>query len=302
MSSLQRCARLLLRARCQTQAAFVASDALFGYQLWGTAIKPSFPPTQLKQQHQIQWPLSLRLFCSISTETRISAEQQQLAQAILEHAAMGELKERLSLEGKLNPCMTYDKFIDFCKESGAASTDAEAEDVCTALHKAGVVLRVKGNVYLNAQEVTNLVLQVLPQNGDDAERKLHSIQDELTALEAEHSLLNARAKRMANFLLISGFLYAAAHIAVFVYCTYWEFSWDVMEPIAYIVGLVYSWLAYAYFLTTKGHVMDLTPVKEYWFSRSLDKYKRKSEFNDERYMYLQGLQKTYKKFAKVAKP
>lgn len=32
-----------------------------------------------------------------------------------------------------------------------------------------------------------------------------------------------------------------AQLAGFIYLTYWELSWDVMEPIAYMLSLTYRW-------------------------------------------------------------
>lgn len=43
----------------------------------------------------------------------------------------------------------------------------------------------------------------------------------------------------------------------------WELSWDVMEPIAYIISLFYSIVAYTYFLFTRD-AFDLGPFREFW--------------------------------------
>ena len=40
-----------------------------------------------------------------------------------------------------------------------------------------------------------------------------------------------------------------------------------MEPIAYIIQLFYSLVAYTYFLITRGGVFDLGPFKAYWSQR-----------------------------------
>ena len=42
-----------------------------------------------------------------------------------------------------------------------------------------------------------------------------------------------------------------------------------MEPIAYIMGVAYSLLAYIYFLYTRGSYLDMGPFKEYWEERLL---------------------------------
>jgi SOS-response transcriptional repressor LexA len=44
--------------------------------------------------------------------------------------------------------------------SGAADSEQAAEELCTALQTAGVVLRHKDMVYLNAEEVSQLISMV----------------------------------------------------------------------------------------------------------------------------------------------
>eukprot|EP00882_Tetradesmus_deserticola_P014177 GHRQ01015068.1.p1 GENE.GHRQ01015068.1~~GHRQ01015068.1.p1 ORF type:complete len:219 (+),score=43.27 GHRQ01015068.1:456-1112(+) len=46
-------------------------------------------------------------------------------------------------------------------------------------------------------------------------------------------------------------------------------SWDVMEPIGYMLSLTYSLLAYFYFLVTRGNYFDYGPFEEYWTQQQL---------------------------------
>jgi hypothetical protein len=58
-------------------------------------------------------------------------------------------------------------------------------------------------------------------------------------------------------------------LAAFYRLTYWELSWDVMEPVAYILSLAYSLMAYMYFLITRGSYLDYGPFQEYWTEQQL---------------------------------
>jgi hypothetical protein len=49
----------------------------------------------------------------------------------------------------------------------------------------------------------------------------------------------------------------------FSYLIWWELSWDVMEPIAYITSVSYSLIAYVYFLATRTPCEQKEFV-EYW--------------------------------------
>lgn len=48
-----------------------------------------------------------------------------------------------------------------------------------------------------------------------------------------------------------------------MYLTWWELSWDVMEPVAYFVSLGYSLIAYMYFLYTRGSYFEQKDFAEY---------------------------------------
>lgn len=55
----------------------------------------------------------------------------------------------------------------------------------------------------------------------------------------------------------------------FAYLTWWELSWDVMEPVAYFVSLTYSLIAYMYFLITRGSYFEQKEFKEYCESAAM---------------------------------
>lgn len=304
MTSLQRCAQLWLCAQRHLQssvpvAAFVRSrlgDGCTDFGIQRNAPLSSTAKAQLDYYFQLS-----RHYCSNLTGQEAEKGPLQLAQSLLQQASVVALKDELKLQAEHDPCMSYNKLLELCKTSGAAHTDKEAEELCSALHKTGTVLRYRDVVFLNTSAVAKLVVQALPGVAGAADTALVQIEQELKQMEDEHSLMSKRAKRMANVVLYGGFLWLFAHIIIFSYCTWWEFSWDVMEPIAYIVGLVYSFVAYAYFLSTKGSVFDLGPVKEFWFTKSLSKYERLRGFNQERYMQLKQLRDLYKRYLKVAK-
>ena len=46
------------------------------------------------------------------------------------------------------------------------------------------------------------------------------------------------------------------------YLTWWELSWDVMEPIAYHLTLVYGAIAYLYFMATRGGLLEVGAFRE----------------------------------------
>lgn len=70
---------------------------------------------------------------------------------------------------------------------------------------------------------------------------------------------------------------------------YWliwhHLSWDVMEPVAYMCSLGYSFLAYVYFLS-KGSELDYGPFLKFWTGQQLTKEMAATGFDSERYQSL----------------
>ena len=86
-------------------------------------------------------------------------------------------------------------------------------------------------------------------------------------------------------IISSGLVLLCCQLAMFVRLTYYEFSWDVMEPISYFVGLSNAIMAYSYYLWNRR---DFT--FESWQRQLEGKYSedilRSRGFNLERYIIL----------------
>ena len=69
---------------------------------------------------------------------------------------------------------------------------------------------------------------------------------------------------------------------------WWELSWDVMEPIAYILSLMYAIVGYLYFLATRGSSqLELGSFKQYWSERlKLNKIQQSRAFDEDRWAFL----------------
>ncbi|KXZ44965.1 hypothetical protein GPECTOR_60g743 [Gonium pectorale] len=174
-------------------------------------------------------------------------------------------------------------------------TNREAEELSAALHRAGVVLRHQQLVFLRPKEIAELVMQVLPVDQESAAAKLRRIEEELQQLESVHAELDRQATRTTHCWLWAGYILLSLQLVAFVWLTWWELSWDVMEPFGYIISLFYTLVGYTYFLA-KGRVFDLEPFKEYWHSH----YKRKQvtarKFDEQRYQHLVQLRERYQRY------
>ena len=117
---------------------------------------------------------------------------------------------------------------------------------------AGVVLRYEALVYLRPKDIAGRVLSALPDHAPasptvlELDLKLADLDAQLAPLQDRHKEIVENARKRAY--LTFG-LYVAAMAAWGVGCvrlTWWELSWDVIEPIAFFAQLVGSIAMWAY--------------------------------------------------------
>lgn len=84
--------------------------------------------------------------------------------------------------------------------------------------------------------------------------KIHNPNDprriELKELEAVKAVIDAKAHSLVRRELWAGLGYLILQTAGFMRLTFWELSWDVMEPICFYVTSIYFMAGYAFFLRT----------------------------------------------------
>lgn len=84
--------------------------------------------------------------------------------------------------------------------------------------------------------------------------KIHNPNDprriELKELEAVKTVIDVKAHSLVRRELWAGLGYLILQTAGFMRLTFWELSWDVMEPICFYVTSMYFMAGYAFFLRT----------------------------------------------------
>ncbi|KAI8464515.1 MAG: hypothetical protein J3K34DRAFT_440211 [Monoraphidium minutum] len=276
--------RLLLSLRAvqqSCQAGSWAAAAAAGPAVWPAQRRVKRRAAALpSQQHGAPWlPLGLRGF-----QTKAPSEIAN-TQSLLDSLQAAKLRDELVALSEEKPYITYHELIDFIKKSNAADTDAEAEERADALTRAGVVLRLNSVVYLRPEEVAEMVYRAVPTNPAEARQRLEESERELTQMEEAHRAIQRAATRWPRFWLNAGCVALFVQLTGFVYLTYWELSWDVMEPIAYMLSLTYSWLAYVYYLS-KGSELDYGSFQKFWTGQQLRKKMDERGFNLDRYQSL----------------
>lgn len=93
------------------------------------------------------------------------------------------------------------------------------------------------------------------------------MRSELKQLQEKKEEIDVLAHRQVRRILWTGLGFAIMQIGLFFRLTFWEFSWDVMEPIAFFstaTGLV---IGYTYFLLTSRDPTYQDLLKRLFLSR-----------------------------------
>lgn len=87
-------------------------------------------------------------------------------------------------------------------------------------------------------------------------------------LEQKRDELLAKAKRRSTALSWFGLALMGAQFGVLARLTWWEYSWDIMEPVTYFITYGTTIAMYAYFVLTRQvcyFYFSITAISEYRF-------------------------------------
>ncbi|XP_022731150.1 calcium uniporter protein 5, mitochondrial-like [Durio zibethinus] len=196
------------------------------------------------------------------------------------------LKTKLGMEGK--EVIGYSELLEACESMGVARSLEEAIAFARVLDEAGVILLFRDKVYLHPDKVVDLVRKAVPlalASDDDP------IRDELKRLQEKKEEIDVLAHKQVRRILWTGLGLAVVQVGLFFRLTFWEFSWDVMEPIAFFTTTTGIVIGYAYFLFTSRDPTYQDLMKRLFLSRQRKLFK-KHNFDIGRWKELQKKCKT----------
>ncbi|XP_074294323.1 calcium uniporter protein 2, mitochondrial isoform X2 [Silene latifolia] len=187
------------------------------------------------------------------------------------------IRDKLRSYGK--DWVSYGEYLELIGEYCGGNKDL-ALMFATNLDDCGSVIVLGNSVCLRplqvAKAIHSLVTPPLSADPNDPRRK------ELELMEEQKAEIDQKADALVRRELWAGLGYMVVQTAGFMRLTFWELSWDVMEPICFYVTSAYFMLGYTFFLRTSKE-----PSFEGFFkSRFNAKQKRlmkAREFNIERY-------------------
>ncbi|KAK9734353.1 hypothetical protein RND81_04G133800 [Saponaria officinalis] len=199
-----------------------------------------------------------RLFASPAAEGMSLEEVKKLMRLVNVEA----LKMKLAEEGK--EVIGYGELLKACESAGVVRSLDEAAEFAKVLDHAGVVLLFRDRVYLHPDKVVDLVTSSVPlalTSENDPRR------EELKRLQRQKEEIDREAHKQVRLILWSGLGVAVTQVGLFFRLTFWEFSWDVMEPVAFFTTATGLVISYGYFMITSKDPTYRDLMKTLFLSR-----------------------------------
>ncbi|XP_074301716.1 calcium uniporter protein 5, mitochondrial-like [Silene latifolia] len=208
----------------------------------------------------------IRPSAAAATEAVKEAEAERMSlsevRKLMRLVNVEALKTKLVDEGK--EVIGYGELLKACESTGVGRSVAEAADFAKVLDEAGVVLLFRDRVYLHPDKVVELVTSSVPlalTPEDDPRR------EELKKLQERKEEIDRQAHKQVRLILWSGLGLAIMQVGLFFRLTFWEFSWDVMEPITFFTTAFSIVIGYGYFMFTSKDPTYRDLMKTIFLSR-----------------------------------
>ncbi|GER35717.1 hypothetical protein STAS_12009 [Striga asiatica] len=144
-------------------------------------------------------------------------------------------------------CIPYSEFVEICAKD--CSSVEQGIEFATMLDQSGSVIILGKIVFLRPEQVVKAIQGLIPVTTPPHTMDDPSMQ-ELRELEKRKSEIDIKAKSLVQRELWCGLGYLIVQTAVLMRLTFWELSWDVMEPICFSLTSFYFMGGYAFFLRT----------------------------------------------------
>ncbi|XP_023523255.1 calcium uniporter protein 4, mitochondrial [Cucurbita pepo subsp. pepo] len=165
------------------------------------------------------------------------------ARKIIRLSQIEKLKAKLRNIQKSS--ISYSEFFRICVED-CGNKDQGAE-FAKLLDESGSVIVIGNIVFLRPDQVAKSMETMISGSiarPDDPRLK------QLAQMERQKEIIDKKAKAQVQGELFCGLGLLVAQTLGCMRLTFWELSWDVMEPICFFVTSLHFALAYAFFLTT----------------------------------------------------
>ncbi|GMI91232.1 hypothetical protein like AT5G42610 [Hibiscus trionum] len=174
------------------------------------------------------------------TLAKVSVED---ARKLLRVSLVEKLKAKLREVPKSS--ISYHEFVQICLEG--CGDETQGLELAKVLDLSGNVVVLGNVVFLRPEQLVKSMETIISESmvlPNDPRRK------ELEEMEKLKSQIDTKAKAQVRGELYCGLGFLVVQTLGFMRLTFWELSWDVMEPICFFVTSLHFASAYGFFLST----------------------------------------------------
>ncbi|XP_041865899.1 calcium uniporter protein, mitochondrial isoform X2 [Melanotaenia boesemani] len=113
-------------------------------------------------------------------------------------------------------------------------------------------------------------------------QRLEDLNSQLRPLEKVKEELSKKAERRTTWVLWGGMAYMATQFGILARLTWWEYSWDIMEPVTYFITYGTAMAMYAYFVLTRQEYV-YPDARDRQYLLFLHKGVKRTRFDVEKY-------------------
>ncbi|XP_039624849.1 calcium uniporter protein, mitochondrial [Polypterus senegalus] len=115
--------------------------------------------------------------------------------------------------------------------------------------------------------------------------RLENLNSQLLPLEKVKEELSRKAAKRTTWVLWGGMAYMATQFGILARLTWWEYSWDIMEPVTYFITYGSAMAMYAYFVLTRQEYI-YPDARDRQFLHFFHKGVKKTRFDVDKYNQL----------------
>ncbi|KAG5614760.1 hypothetical protein H5410_014584 [Solanum commersonii] len=172
------------------------------------------------------------------------SESVEDARKILRLTQLETLKSRIRKIEK--SWILFAEFIEICKET--CLDNDQGMEFAKKLDHSGDVIVLGNVVFLRPNQVVQAMQELMPMhNPNDHEKERMK---ELEEMEDEKTSIDKKAELLVRKEVWFGLGCLVIQTTAFMRFTFWDLTWDVMEPICFYLTSAYFMATYFFFLKT----------------------------------------------------
>ncbi|KAF2077208.1 hypothetical protein CYY_001462 [Polysphondylium violaceum] len=240
----------------------------------------------------------------LSSNKKMFSTNQNLSnelQTILKQGKVVKLQERLNLDPRNKIPVT--EFKSICTEFGIPEN--EVQSLSSALSQTGSIIYLptssskdlQSTVFIKPGHIYQSLYHILDLENkgvgldkliEAKKNEIATLKQTIKPLEEKKQIIDAKAHRRATIIIYSGLGYCFIQAAALGRLTWWDLSWDIIEPVSYFLTFATVLIGYTYFTITKTE-FSYEALNNRLFTKRQSKLMKKYDFPLEEYTRIKNL-------------